>query len=142
VNSFQRNLKEMMIEKNINRSQLSKIVNIPSSTIDSYFYKDIYPSLKVAEKFSQFFDCSLEYLFGLTENQENYKQYSSRSFYETYETLLKENNLKSSEVLKSLNMGRNNARRWKKGLIPKTINLIELAKFLKVSIDYLVGKND
>ena len=37
-------------------------------------------------------------------------------------------------------MSEYNYYRWKAGLFPKTINLIDIEKYFDVSIDYLVGK--
>lgn len=36
-------------------------------------------------------------------------------------------------------MGEYNYYRWKIGILPKTINILEIAKFFDVSFDWLVG---
>ena len=41
--------------------------------------------------------------------------------------------------MKALNMSEYNYYRWKNGLFPRTNNLIEIAKYFNVSLDFLVG---
>lgn len=142
MNKFQSNLQELMDEKQLNRLQLSKILNISASTLDGYFNKNYFPSLEIAEILAKFFNCSLNYLLGLTDEIGYYHERQSRTFFEVFESLLKENKVSSADVLKKLNMSRSDFYDWKKGKIPRMINLIELAKYFKVSLDFLVGKED
>ena len=136
MNTFQSSLKELMLERNINRVQLANALNISPSTIDGYFNKGYYPTIEIAIKLSKYFDCSLQFLLGLTDTNEKCANSNSKSFFEIYNQLLKENKVTNYKVLNDLNMSRNNYYRWKAGLIPKTQNLIELAKYLNVTVDY------
>lgn len=36
-------------------------------------------------------------------------------------------------------MSEYNYYRWRDGLLPKTVNLIDIAKYFDISVDYLLG---
>ncbi len=141
MNNFQETLQDLLQEKSLSRLQLSKQLGVSASTIDGYFTKGYYPSLKISNKLAKFFDCSLDYLFGLSDDRKNIKE-SKGDFIENFDMILRENQIPIARALREMNMGEYNYYRWKKGQMPKTSNLIEIAKYFGVSIDYLVGKSD
>ena len=71
MNKFQESLKELLDDNKISRLQLAKNIGIDYSTINGYFNKNYYPQLDIAIKIANYFDCSLDYLFGLSFNKEN-----------------------------------------------------------------------
>ena len=89
---------------------------------------------------AKYFDCSLDYLFGRTDNKHYYNN-NNNSFIENFDNLLKTNNLPIAKALREMKMSEYNYYRWKNGKFPKTNHLLDLAKYFDVSIDYLVGKN-
>ena len=90
---------------------------------------------------AKFFNCSLNYLFGLSDIKENTNK-NSNEFFVSFDKLIKENKLKIATTLREMQMGEYNYYRWKRGQVPKTINLIAIAKYFDVSVDYLVGRCD
>lgn len=138
MNEFQERLKELLIENDMSRLQLANMINISATTINGYFNKNYYPELQIALKITKFFKCSLDYLFGLTDTYKNYNN-NSNNFFENFKYLLQQNNLSIAKSLKLLKMGEYNYYRWKIGQFPKTINILEIAKFFDVSFDWLVG---
>ena len=141
MNDFQERLQELLEDSEISRLQLSKIINIDSSTIDKYFNRDSFPNLDNAIKMAQYFNCSLDYLFGCSDDVNNNNK-NTKSFFETFDMLLRENNIPFTRAMRELNMSDNNYYRWKKGLYPKTLKILEIAKYFEVSIDFLVGYTD
>lgn len=71
------------------------------------------------------------------------KNYLSKNAFccmiENFEQILKQRHLSVYKAMKDLQMSEYNFYRWKKGKYPKTINILEIAKYLDVSVDYLVG---
>lgn len=59
-------LKELMAEKNINQTQLSKETGIRSDTLAKYLYGETLPNGKNTIKLANFFNVSISYLFGET----------------------------------------------------------------------------
>ena len=138
MNEFQERLQSLLVEKNLNRLQLAKAINVTSTTINGYFNKNYYPQIDIAIKIANYFNCSLDFLFGFSNDEIN-KNTNNKPFMENFNTLLKQSNLSISKAMKELEMSEYNYYRWKKGLFPKTINLLEIVKYFDTSLDYLVG---
>ena len=136
---FVDNLKELMIENNIDTKTLSNKTGIKLSTLYFYFEYKTLPDIKNAIKLSEFFNCSIDYLLGLTDTIDVNNEHFSDKFIENYNYLLKSKNTTNYKVCNDLKLNRNSIYNWRKGQIPKTVNLIEIAKYFEVSIDFLVG---
>lgn len=140
MNDFQERLQDLLIENELSRLQLSKKIGISFETLNGYFNKNFYPELSVAIKIANYFDCSLQYLMGLTDEYKNVDK-NEMTFIETLKKLMKVNNLSIEKLMKSLNMSEANYYRWKNSNNkPAMQSLIALAKFFGVSIDYLIGR--
>ena len=137
-NEFQERLQDLLIENSLSRLQLAKKIGVTSETINGYFNRNLYPEIKIADKMAKFFNCSLDYLFGLSEDVKNGDK-NNLTFIETLDKLMKDNNLSIAKTMKNLNMSEYNYYRWKKGTKPLTSVLIVLAKYFNVSVDYLVA---
>ena len=138
MNSFQESLKELLDDNNISRLQLSKKINVDYSTINGYFNKDYYPQLDIAMQIAKFFNCSLDYLYGLSDNKKN-ENINNLSFYDTLNHLINESKLSLRQVFKDMKVSIANYFRWRDGVIPKTSVLIHISKYFNVGLDYLVG---
>ena len=144
MNEFLERLKELLDENKLNRLTLSKKLNISSTTIDGYFNRHYYPEINIAIKMAKFFNCSLDYLFGLSDTRNSDYEIEideiSTTLIHNLDILIKENRLSIASVMRELNMSEYNYYRWKNGRFPKTVNLISLAKYFDISIDKLIGK--
>lgn len=138
MNSFQESLNELLVECNLSRLQLANKLNISSTTINGYFNRGYYPKIDIAIQMAKFFNCSLDFLFGLSDKRESLNR-NNNSFFENLDRLIKASKVSISQTLKNLNMSEYDYYRWKKGQIPKTINLIEIAKYFNVSVESLIG---
>ena len=138
MNEFQERLKDFLIENNLSRLQLSKQLNITSTTINGYFNRNLYPEIHIAKRIADYFNCSLDYLFGLSEDIKN-NDINNLSFIETIKKLLKQKGKSVETAMKELNMSEANYYRWKKGTRPLTSVIITLAKYFDVSVDYLAA---
>lgn len=138
MTEFQERLSELLEENNLSRLKLANIINITSTTINGYFNKNYYPTIDIAIKMANYFNCSLDYLFGLTDKR-NKVNLNNQDFLHNFNLLLNENKLSISKAMKYLQMSEYNYYRWKKGMFPKTNNLVDIAKYFGTSIDFLVG---
>lgn len=82
-------------------------------------------------------------MFGLTDDKKRkYKidvNNLTGALIKNFNQLLKENKLSIAKVMKDLNMSEYNFYRWRNGKFPKTVNLILVAKYFDVSVDYLLS---
>ena len=137
---FKQRLTELLKENGLNRLKLANKIGVSSTTINGYFNDNYYPRIDVAVKMAKEFNCSLDYLFGLDdENFDGFVVNNLNSFIQNFDILLKQNNLSIMGALKQMNLGEYDYYRWKKGMFPKTSNLIVIAKFFDVSLDMIVG---
>lgn len=137
-NEFQERLNELLIENNLSRLQLARKIGVTSEAINGYFNRNLYPEIRIAVRMAKFFNCSLDYLFGLSDVMKNGDK-NSLSFIETLNKLMKDRNLSIAKTMKELNMSEYNYYRWRNGTRPLTSVLIELAKYFDVSVDYIIG---
>ncbi|MBQ4558617.1 MAG: helix-turn-helix transcriptional regulator [Clostridia bacterium] len=138
MNEFQERLNELILENNLNRLNLAKTIGISSTTINGYFNNNYYPTLDIAIKLCKYFHCSLDYLFGLSDFKLNANS-NNKSFIENIDHLLQINNLSISKFLNDLQMSEYNYYRWKNLQTPKTGNLVVIANYFGVGLDFLVG---
>ncbi len=138
MNEFQERLQELLDENNLSRLQLAKSLNISSTTINGYFNNGYYPKIEIAIDMANYFNCSLDFLFGLSDTND-FSNRNNKPFFENLKNLIKSSGISIAQTMKNLKMSEYSYYRWRDGLIPKTINLIDLAKYFDVSIEYLIG---
>lgn len=117
---------------------MSREIDVPSSSLNGYFNYGYLPTMETAKKLAKYFDCSLDYLFGFDDKMKNNNK-NDKPFVENLEFLLKQRKISVYRLMKDLKMSEYNFCRWKKGMQPKTINIIDVAKYFDVPVDYLVG---
>lgn len=145
MNDFQERLQELLEERSLSRFQLAETLNITSTTINGYFNKNYYPAIDIALKFSKYFNCSLDYLFGLSN--ERHTKYHVRvddvliNFNRNFKQLIKENNLTVAKAMRELGMSEYNYYRWQAGKFPKTYNLLTIAQTFEVGLDWLLSEH-
>lgn len=140
MNDFQERLQELLVENGLSRLQLSKKIGISFETLNGYFNKDFYPEISIAIKIADYFNCSIHYLMGLTDEYNN-KNKNNLSFTDTLKQLIKQNNVSIETFMKELNMSEANFYRWQSGKnVPSMKSLCSIAKYFDVSIDYLIGR--
>lgn len=139
MSDLKENLKILMEEKNINRKQLAEAIGISASALNGYFNNGLFPISDILIRMSEFFDCSINYILGFSDVELNK---TDRSFIDSYNSLLKDKKISIAKSLRDMNMGDKNYSIWKKGKLPKTYNLITIAQYFNVSVDYLLGRAD
>lgn len=138
MTDFQERLTELMQDNNLTKQSFAKSINKRFSTINEYFLHDYYPQINLAIEIANFFNVSLDYLFGLSDKKENTNK-NDKPFFENFDILVKTNNKSILNTMLDMNFKESNYYRWKDGKIPKTNNLLTIAKYFDVSLDYLIG---
>ena len=94
-------------------------------------------------RIADYFNISVEYLLGRTNNPDFIKATSMSTFIERYQLLKEEKNLSDYAIAQKLHITTSYTTNWKnKKYMPSIINIIELSETFKVSIDYLLGRTD
>lgn len=138
-------LKDLIQEKGINIAILSEATGIDKSVLYDQLNGSM-PRLNHAIILSNYFDCSLNYLFGLDFEQKYYKNYKNdyniSLFLERYNSLLKENKTSHYSLCRKTGLNESSYYAWRNGSSPAINSLIIIAEYFEVSIDYLIGRCD
>lgn len=134
-------LKDLIYEKGLSLRKLSKESDVSAVQYSKYL-RGAYPTIEVAMRIVKYFNCSLDYLFGLSDKREGGERdkVDMSKFIPRYLDLLKQNNITHWKFAKQYNLSESCLRHWKYGEIPKIESLIIIAKNLSSSIDYLIGR--
>ena len=144
MKDFKKRLNELIKESNINIDQIKNYLNLKSPSIIYFWLDGTYaPKLKYLNKLANLFECSIDYLVGI-----------SNDFYETktpHDTLPKfderlksiiENKKLTKTTLRKQNIISGSLYRsiFERKSDPTIETLLKLADYLNISIDYLVGR--
>ena len=133
-------LKDLIFESGKSIRTIGFESGIPDSQLCRYIRTTI-PQYEISLKLAKYFDCSLDYLFGLSETKGKfYDKYDITKFVPRYLKLLEENQTTHWKVSHKFNVSESGLRKWKHGVIPKMETIAEIAENLGSSIDYLCGK--
>ncbi len=140
---FVENLKELIFETGKSLRQLADESGVSAMQYSRYLKGSI-PTINVTLKIAEYFDCSLDYLFGVSENKKNCKyktyNYDINKFLANYNNLLRENNTTHYKFMKNSEYDESIIRHWKSGSIPRLDIIYYIAKNLNGSIDDLIGR--
>lgn len=136
-----KNLEDLMLDNDLSIAELARQTKMQYKIIADYIKELSTPNLYNAIKLASFFNCSLDFITGLS-NEENFSKYSTPkfNFFENYQKELKAQNLTNYRLTKDTGIHINDIEKWKTGSIPTLYNLIKIADYLGVSIDSLIGR--
>ena len=143
MEQFRENLKDLIDETNLSLRKLEKASGVSAMQYSRYLRNSI-PTIDVALKIAKYFNCSIDYLFGLDDrkNTNLYKtyDYDISKFVPRYLELLKQN--KISHYKFSMNQPFNESiiRHWQSGKVPRLDIVYTIANYFGSSMDYLIGR--
>lgn len=123
-------LRKLASESNVSAVQYSK------------YLRGAYPTIQVAVRIADYFDVSLDYLFGITDNKSHkpFKQFNLSVFLDRYAKARNKANISHWKLSQKTELSESALRHWKNGDVPSVESLIIIATNLSTSIDYLVGR--
>ena len=132
----------MFYHDEIKSEKLAQEIGVSGASVRSWRSgkQNIY--LKNLLKLANYFECSLDFLVGLTENQDIVKVKSCPDFYENLRKVMKEKGISRYYLVHFTDLNDMSFTQWKKGSDVHIDKLIYLAKQLDCSIDHLVGRED
>lgn len=143
MNEFHEILKDLVLDTGLSLRQLAKESGVSAMQYSRYL-KGSLPTIEVALRIAKYFDCSLDYLFGLDDKKNvlKYKTYNYdlSNFLDKYFSLLKANNISHYKFAKSQSFDESIIRKWKNGKVPRLDVIYTIAYNLGGSIDDLVGR--
>ncbi len=143
MNDFIEILKDLIDDSGMTLRKLAEESEVSAMQYSRYLRGSI-PTINITLKIAKYFNCSLDYLFGLDENK-NHKKFNSYNydiskFIENYEKLLKTNKITHYKFAQSQEFNESIIRHWKSGKTPRLDVVYIIAKNLGGSIDELIGR--
>lgn len=99
------------------------------------------PKEKTLIKLADYFNCSIEYLCGKTNEYLDYEPRSCPAFGERIVDVLKSSGWSSYKLFKETKISPAQYHGWRTGTEPLLSSLEAIAEALDVTLDYLVGRN-
>ena len=144
MEKFNEILNDLIIDSGLSLRKLSKDSGISANQYSKYLKGSI-PTLAVAIRLANYFKRSLDYMFGISDNNKNYIpkfDYNLDNFVSRYENLLHINSTTHWKFSKKYGLSESSLRHWKYGNTPKIESLMIIALNLSTSIEYLIGRTD
>ncbi len=143
MSNFVDTLKDLLIENDLTRAELAKILNVKPPTITRYMLSKQYPTIEIAIKIGDYFNYTLDYLFGLKEVNEPKNFKVCPPFDKHFRFLLEYFNKSVKDINNETNLAMSAMFYWLSGKRTPTIDsIIKLAKFFNCSIDFVIGRVD
>ena len=142
---FQIRFKELVGELGLkNKTEIAERMGITYATFAKIFNYGIYPTVPILIRIADFFGVSIEYLVGNTETEKFMKSDAPIKFTERLEELKLSKGISTTyELAQRIHIHRNNIAQWlKHDYIPSLDDLILIADYFDVTLDYLLGRTD
>ena len=95
-----------------------------------------FSNLKIAD----YFDCSLDFLSGRSDVALDFQPQKPPAFYPHLRTLIKNKGITRTHINRDTRVKSSHFVDWKNGSDPHIFSLIELADYLDISLDILIGR--
>ena len=141
INLFKERLKDLSEEKGLNDPALARKIGVNSATINGFTRGAHLPSRDTLLRLTYYFDCSADFLLGLTEEQGKFVKASEKKFSEILSEELKFVGKTMYRLQKDTKISGNLLYQWTHDIaLPQTYNMIKIAEYLGCEVDALLGR--
>ncbi len=134
-------LNDLMEEAEVTVPKLARIINLDHSEISKFLRGDRLPSTATLVNIADVFNCTTDYLLGLSDTLDDRKFKQRPPFNEQLSFLLKHYEITKYRLAKGTKIAQEVINRWHKGIFePNLESLIRIAKFLECSVDFVLGR--
>ncbi len=136
---FSKRLRELLEEKSVTPKEVSKAIGYYQ--IYCWLNSDYMPSFENLIKLADYFDCTFEYLLGLSEENPQGGFKPCPSFSERLRALTNEKKMTVYRLIKTSKIRKATVYDWLSGKnSPRVDHLLTLASVFDCSLDYLIGR--
>jgi len=140
---FVERLKDFMSEHELNTNRLAKIMDCDFQTVSFWLEGRYYPRHNMLIALANHFNCSIDFLLGISDCEELKLGASPSNFHERLNSYLQRNKMSRYRLSKLSKIGDGVISKWiNGGRVPETENLITLAEIFSCSVDCLLGRSD
>ena len=141
MSNLSENLKLLMSEAGIKSPALAEATEIDSSTILTLLRGDGLPHIDTLVTLADYFNCSTDYLLGLTDTPDEGQFKARPPFSKQLTFLLNHFKVTKYRIEKDTGLTEKTVNRWHNGKTqPSVESLIRLAAYFDCSVDFLLGR--
>ncbi len=138
--NFAERLSEVIEYANLNAFTLSKIVGCGHASTSRYLNGEN-PSLEILVKLADYFQCSTDFLLGLTNDDITENYLPTPPFSERLPFLLDFFKISAYRLQKLTGIAKSAITYWKNGIRTPTLDsVIRIAKALDCPVDFVIGR--
>ena len=137
--NFGERLAELMIEKQVSSQILAKDIGVTSVCVNRWKRNAREIGLADLIALCNYFECSLDYLVGKSDNDRKPSKKTIPHFGEQIRAVMKVKGANTYKMRKETRYNGKYFHDWDKGSEPQLSTLIELANYFDCSLDELVG---
>ncbi len=128
---------EVLEEQNLSIRDIENSKIFGDKTI--YNFSQENPSLKSLMKLANYLKVSIDYLLGFSDKN-SFKEYDIENinFNKNLREIIHNEKISMKQMARDLKMGETNFVRWNRGVYPRLDKLVDIANYLKCSIDDLL----
>lgn len=137
-------LSELMAEDGYTQTALAAAMNTSRAKISLYLSGKSTPDFKYLVAIADFFNCSADYLVGLTDYPKRDGVYKpAQPFGARLREILNQKGISQYYFIKSTGFSWNTLHNWLTGKsLPSAEKLLKLAEYFNCSVDYLLGREN
>lgn len=130
-----------MEERSVDQSTLANAIHIERSNISEFLSGKHAPSFEAFVSLLYYFNCSADYLLGLTDIHTEEPLHEVLPFGQRLRALLKAQKISQAQLIRELPVSSAVPYKWLSGKnYPSIESLVRLAEYLDCSVDYLIGR--
>lgn len=146
MDKFGIRFKEERKKKNLTQQGLASLFHLDKSSISRYENGHQVPEMETLIKLSNFFEVSIDYLLGKTDNRNSDTDLEvsvGDNFGKRLKQLMDSRNISAMKLSEDLNIHRGSLSNWETGKRkPDSEMLLKIANYFDVSVDYLLGNEN
>ena len=137
---FSERLKELMADNGLNTLSLEKATGCTNSNISKWLHCKKAPTLNSLIILSDFFECSLDYLTGRSDDMSRGTITTVSTFKDRLTALIQSSGKTVFRISKEIPIPNSQLYKFLKGQTPTLLTLCRIADYFDCSIDYLAGR--
>lgn len=143
LSKFSERLSDLMFDAGYNGLSLSQKLDCGYNTIYRYLQGERTPTVEMLVVLADFFNCSIDYLIGLEEENNTCKFNKCPPFKDRLGKLLEKEKISQYRFEKNADIAHSTMGYWKNGKKkPNIDNIIKIANALDCSVDYVLGRTN
>ena len=131
-------LKELLDDMELTADAFAHKIGVSVSAAAKWIREN--PPVKLFNilKMASFFQCSADFICGRTDHQGKFNPIAP-TFPARFIALIEKSGETKAVIFKKLGLNRHALYDWQKGFVPLSVNLIAIADYFGVTVDYLIG---